>query len=145
MSLIQSAWADGRSTPPRPQTAGAVHVAKFRFPVTRDIGAGDVLEIGILPAFAHIVDAALVAEGAFAAVTADVGLMSGAAGELNAARTVGTQLFAAGALTGVVRLNRPEALALPATGVDRGIGVKFSGAVTGGAGKSVTLVLSFVQ
>ena len=42
MATRQTPWADGRETAPRPQTAGAVHCAKF----IAEFNAGPVRRLG---------------------------------------------------------------------------------------------------
>ena len=148
MATIQTSWADGRDTAPKPQTAGAVHVAKFvlNIPAGTTILNADVVEIGLLQPFAHIVDAILVPEGDFDSVTCQVGIMTGVGGDPTTVRTVGTEIFAATtALTGTLRATAAACFNVTPTDNVRGIGVDFSANVVGAAGKRLTLVLSYVQ
>lgn len=146
MPTIQTSWADGRDTAPRPQTSGAVHVAKFVLNIPTTIVNADVVEIGLLQPFAHIVDAILVPEGAFAGVTCTVGLMTGEGGDPVTPRTVGGQIFAAAtALTGTVRNTLADGFNIQPSESTRGIGVDFSADVAGAGGKRLTLILFYVQ
>lgn len=152
MALIQSPWATGMLLPARPQTAFSTHSQLFIVDVpAAGFAANDILELAILPPYARIVDATLVtAGGSLGAATADIGLMSGTTGDLTnddgSARTVGTELFAAAALTGeILRLSKSAALLVEPTQKDRSIGVKFSAAVAAGAGKKIGLQLSIAQ
>lgn len=147
MATVLSAWAKGQRTPARPQSAGAVHAAKFEFDFSTVAytASGNVLELGILPAFADIVDAVLIPEGNFGGVTVSVGLLAGEVGDTSV-RVQGTEIFAAAtALTAAVRLSQVGAFKLASTGVDRGIGVTFSGDVAAAANKKLTLLLQYRQ
>ena len=95
MTIFQSDWGKGLQTPPRPQSAGAVHVAKFKYLAITTLASTDIIEIGVLPAFASISDAILVTEGVWTGITADIGIMSGTVGDELSARTSGSELFAA--------------------------------------------------
>lgn len=154
MAIIKSAWIIGQQTTKRPQTTGAVHVTHFVYDfgsvASQALAAGDILELGIVPVNSRIVQARLIVEGAFAALTADIGIMSGTVGEdLNpdgSARTSGNQLFAAIALTGAfANLSKPDALLLAPSEIERSIGVKVSDAVAKAAGKKIHLQLFYYQ
>ena len=111
---------------------------------------GDILELGVLPPYATIVDAAIVPIGSLGAATVDIGVMSGEVGELlntdGSARTNGNQLFAGATITALTRLTKTDMLVLAATDKPRSIGVTFAGAaVTAGAGKRFGLLLHFAQ
>lgn len=151
MALIQSPWAVGMLNPPRPQTAFSAHDLMYIMDVpAAGIAGGDIIELAVLPPYARIVDAKLITVGSLGAATVDVGLMSGLTGEPTnedgSARTVGTELFAAAALTAeVTQLAKSAALLVSPTQKDRSIGLKFSAAVTAGAGKKIGLLLSIAQ
>lgn len=150
MALIQGPYALGTAPVARPQTAYATHTQLFIVDIpAAGIAAGDILELGVLPSYAHITDAVIIPIGSLGAATVDVGIMSGSVGELTnadgSARTNGNQIFAGAAITGLVRMTKTDALVLPQTEAERSIGVTFSAAVTAGAGKRFGLQLSFVQ
>lgn len=151
MALFQSPWATGMLLPARPQTAFATHSQLYIMDIpAAGIAANDILELAILPPYARIVDAKLITAGSLGAATVDVGLMSGLTGEPTnedgSARTVGTELFAAAALTAeVTQLAKSAALLVGPTQKDRSIGLKFSATVTAGAGKKIGLLLSIAQ
>lgn len=154
MAIIQTDWAKGILTPPRPQTHGAVHAVRFIVPLdaagfaalgVASIGTGDILELGPIMNFGRIIDAIIIAEGAFGGATADVGIMSGKAGSTDASRTSGAELFSAAALTGVVRASAVTAFTQPSTELERGLGVKFSAAQNAATGKRLTVTLLFAQ
>lgn len=151
MATRQTPWADGRETAPRPQTAGAVHCAKFvaEFNAGGNLGAvadGDVIEIGQLQPFATIVDAILVPEGTYTSTTVKAGLMTGTAGDGVSARTCGAEIFAAStALTGTVRNTLAAGFHIAPVGYPRGIGIQFDAAVTAASNKRVTLLVFYIQ
>ena len=151
MAVIHSRWAKGQETTHRPQTAGASHVTEFVYDLEFEtpLATGDILELGILPAYAKIHSATIFTEGTFTGLTADVGLMSG---EVNAdtnpdgtPRTSGTELWAAVDLTAMASLSKPDALLIESSEKERSIGVKVSGAVAAGAGKKIHLLLFYRQ
>lgn len=122
MPILQSRWIKREENTLRPQTAGASHVTHFIYDFgaadSKAAAANDIIELGILPGYATIHAMTLVVEGAFAATTADIGIMTGDVGEpLNAdgtARTVGTQGFAAADLTNTFQsLSKGDLLLLP--------------------------------
>lgn len=150
MALHQSGWATGLIPVARPQTAHNTHAQLFIVDVpAAGFASGDILELGVLHAFASVIDAAVVGVSIADAATVDVGIMSGEMGELtnpdNTARTVGAELFTGAALTGLVRMSKTDALLLQPLEKHRSIGVKFNAAVTGGAGKKIGLMLHFAQ
>lgn len=155
MSIVQSQWINGQRATKRPQTTGAVHITHFVYDFgptsAKALAAGDILELAILPVNSRLVDATLITEGDFAALTADIGLMTGEVGaEFNqddTARTSGNELFAAAPLaTRFQRLVKPDVVLLQRPeNVETSIGVKFSGAVPKAAGKRVHLILYYYQ
>lgn len=136
MPLIQSEHAKGRLQAPYAAEAGNVVAVRYTIDASL-VAAGDVVELGILPAYCRVVDATLVAPD-LAAVTANVGLIDAAPGEVTEESTVGTEMFD-GAAAGVTRLEAAEAFLLEAGETDAAIGLTLSGA---GAG-SVTLLLQY--
>lgn len=141
MAVIQSRVAQGIDQVPDSYHYGvnASYLAVLDLPAGKNIAAGDVVEIGILPPDHRFVTAQVIPEGAFGAgVTADIGLMSGTVGSQDPARTVGDELFDGVALTAFASLTSGEALLVAPSPVARSIGVKFSAAVTG-AGQKLTM------
>lgn len=154
MAIIKSPWIMRIETTKRPQTTGAIHVTKFTYDFGRvqseALAAGDILELAILPVGAKLVDATLITEGAFAALTADVGLMTGEVGadtDGGAARTSDNSLFAAAPLaTAFARLSKPDVVLLTRDpNTETSVGVKVSGAVAKAAGKRIHLILYYYQ
>lgn len=150
MALFQSGWALGTIQVARPQTAHNTHSQLFIVDVpAAGFASGDILELAVIHPYASIIDATLIPVGSLGAATVDIGIMSGQTGEtLNddgSARTSGSELFAATAITALTRLTKVDALLIPATERARSIGVKFSAAVAAGAGKKIGLMLHFAQ
>lgn len=155
MAIVKSPWIIGTRMTKRPQTTGAIHVTHFTYDfglvASQALAAGDILELAILPVGAKLVDATLITEGAFAALTADVGIMSGDVGaDTNgdgSARTSDTALFAAAPLaTTFARLAKPDAVLLSRDpNTETSVGVKVSGAVAKAAGKRIHLILYYYQ
>lgn len=149
MAIKQSPWALNQRTSNRPQSAGAVHVTKFYHEFTAAAASGDIIDLGVLPAGAYVVDARLYTEGVLTGVTADVGVMSGDPGSTDPARTSGNEIFAAADLaaasTTVANMSKVAAFQIAPGIVHRSIGVKLLAAVTAAPGKKVWLVLEYAQ
>lgn len=131
---------------PRPQTAGALHVAHFLHVFDAAYtAAGNVLELGVLPPFAKIAGYKIIPEGAFGGVTFSAGILTGALGD-DGARVQGTELFAAAtALTAALEGVKPEAFDFARSDIERGIGLTLSGDVSASAAKKIRLILSYYQ
>lgn len=151
MALIQSSWAKGISPVARPQTAHDVHEMLFFVDVpAAGFATGDILELAVQPPYSRLVNAKLITVGSLGAATVDIGIMSGQTGSLTnddgSARTSGNELFAAAALTAeITSMTKAASLFLPKVDYERSIGVKFSAAVTAGAGKRIGVQLFFKQ
>lgn len=147
MALVQSDWGLGRKQAPVSREGGGVVVEKFTYTVTSDLAIGDKIELGILPAYHHNVDATLIIDGMGASVTANVGIMSGSVGSPDAARTVGNEMFAAAdvASDSVVRMSKAEGFTLAPANDHRSIGIEIAGAGVTASDQEITLVLQYVQ
>lgn len=145
MPLFQSNAARGLTPTPTAYQAGIVTTAIFEHTFTANFTAAtDKLEIGVLPANVRIVGATLVS-GALGAITADVGLMSGDAGEADADRTVGNQIFNDASVNSTaVDATLAACLAIAPSDKHRGIGVTLSGNVTAGSTKTLTLRIDYI-
>lgn len=129
MAIVKSQWATGQSTVPLNAVAGVVHFQRFTFTITEDLGAGDVIELAVLPAGATVVDA-FVSLGNLGAATADIGIMSGQVGEDDDNRTVGAELFDEAASNASARAEGETAFTIAPVDRDRSVGLKVSEAVT---------------
>lgn len=126
--------------------AGVVTTATFTHTVTANMANGDIVEIGMLPAGNKIVRASAKISGLSAAVTSvDIGLMSGAYGDKDNARTCGDEIVDGGAVNGsLVVLDPVAASAIAKSDKNRGIGVKvLGGAAAAADGGTITLVLEY--
>lgn len=142
--LQQSKAVKRRNATPTPVQAGAVAAAVFEHTFsTAFTAASDILEIGALPATAQIIGATVIGSG-MGAITADIGLMTGDAGEADETRTSGAEIFndqsvnnttAAAALSTCLGIAKSEK--------HRGIGVTLSGNVAAGSAK-LTLLIQYV-
>lgn len=143
MAIIHSTAIE--KTVPRPQTAGAVHFAKFTHIFSAAYTAsGNVLEMGVLPPFAKIAAYKAIPEGSYGGVTFSMGILTGELGA-DGSRTQGTELFAAStALTAAVDGVKPTAFEAESSDQERGIGVTLSGDVAAGSNK-LTLLLFYYQ
>lgn len=146
MAIVQSDWGLGRKMAPVSREGGSVVVAKYNITIGEDLAAGDKIELGVLPAYHHIVDATLVSDGLGEGVTVNVGIMSGAVGTPDDARTVGSEIFEAAEVgaDAVVRASKAEGFLISPANDHRSIGVEAAGAVTA-SDQTVTLILQYTQ
>lgn len=140
MALVQSAWALGQKQAPVSREAGGVVCERYTFTVTSNLAAGDIIELGILPAYHTVVDAVLVVDEAGLA-TYDVGIMSGVVGDPSSSRTCGNEFFAAAADATTTRITNAAGLRLAPSGSDRSVGVKVVGAGITAANQVIDLIL----
>lgn len=144
MALKQSSWAKGLLQAPTSREGGGVVAEKYKFTVAENLAAGDIIELGILPAFHQVVEAILIVDEAGTA-TYDVGIMSGAVGAATnsdgSARTSGNELFAGAADASVTRATKPDGFRIAPVEADRSIGVKLVGAGITAANQVIELVL----
>ena len=141
MALIQSSHAKGRKQAPYASEAGNVVAARFEVDLDA-AGAGDVIELGILPAYCVVVDATLVTDGlGGTATTASVGVMSGTPGENDDTRTVGNELFDSANVvaSGLVRMSKTDMPLADTSETDTPVGMTVSESATG----KVVLILEY--
>ena len=102
----------------------------YDLPTAQNV-TGDIIEMGILPAYHTVSDVVLIADDldAGTAISLDAGLMSGTPGDAVSARTCGAELFS-GANTaqagGAARASLKSAFTILPTETDRSIGVKIA-------------------
>lgn len=140
MPIVQSPWGALRKQAPVSAEAGGVVAEKYKFVVTADLAANDIIELAVLPAYHTIVDAILVTDETGTA-TFDVGIMSGILGSPDQARTCGNELFAGAADASVVRMTKAAGFRIVPIEGDRAIGLKVLGAGITQAGQVIELVL----
>ena len=130
--LTQSDEAKGIVGVPYPFCAGAVCAHRFQLAVPTDMAVGDILELGVLPKGCVPVDLIVEADdidSGTAAITFDIGMMSGDAGDNDASRTVGAEFFSGttlGQAAGIVRPTLKTAQRIAVADSDRSIGVKMT-------------------
>ena len=144
MALIETEWATGQRATPSGCQAGDVKVAEFTYQVAAGatLAGADIVALGILPAFHHVVGATLIGDGLGAGITANVGFITGEPGS----EAVGSELYDGADVAGATALplNSEYAFRLPSVDYHRTIGIDLSGDVAGGgSGKKVTLVLNY--
>lgn len=140
MALVQSAWALGQKQAPVSREAGGVVCERYSFTINANLADGDIIELGILPAYHTVVDAILVVDEAGTA-TYDVGIMSGVVGDPSSSRTCGNELFAGAADAGAVRMSKVAGFRVAPIGSDRSIGVKVVGHGITAANQVIDLIL----
>ena len=146
MAVRQSPWATFNLGAARPYEYGDVVSQDFYFDVAATAGNGllaaDIVDLGVLPAGAVVVDAILFVEGtAIAATNATVGILTGTPGNLLAddgvsARVLGTEMYNAVALSNSAPVRLPGLpTAIAKSNVDRSIGLQVSANVVAQASK----------
>lgn len=147
MALFQSHAAKGKQTPPTGYVAGAKMVAIFPFTFTEAYeSTTDLVEIGILPAGAQLLGATLISGANGATITADVGILSGAAGAKDDSRTMGTEFITAGAAHNAsAAATLAACLAIAKADVHRGIGVTMSADVVAATTATLKLVIEYAH
>ncbi|MPZ36674.1 MAG: hypothetical protein GEU95_01205 [Rhizobiales bacterium] len=135
MALFHSSYVRGGERVPAPQWAGDVVAVRFEYTLpTAEQITGNIIELGVLPAYARPIDAVLDSDAlAASALVLDVGIMSGDVGEaldeVGAARTSGDELFdgiTTGVAGGVVRPTLAKAFRVAPAAKDRSIGLKIA-------------------
>jgi hypothetical protein len=144
--LHQSAQAKRLTPVPTPFTAGAVCTAIFSisFASTAYTAADDLIELAGLPADCRPVAATLIGAGV-GALTADVGFLSEPLGDNTDESTSGDEIFDGASVDDTeVDATAASMVAIAPTSGNRAIGMTLSGNVAAGAGKAVTLVLTYI-
>jgi len=149
-TLFQSKAAKGVTAIPYPGTAGGVVALRTSFTFPSTIGAGDIVEMGVIPAGCRLIDAILDADdldtGGEPAITLDVGIMSGSFGVSDNTRTCGSEIFAAstvGQAGGLVRPTAKGAARIAVSGSERAVGIKVAAAAATAAEGTVGLTLIY--
>ena len=146
MGILQSAKVKRRTAAPTPGQFGqkTCVVLSHSFATVGFTAATDVLEIGLVPASAQIINVDAIGEG-LGAVTADVGVMTGTAGDLDDTRDSGAEFIDDGNVNDATATAAvADCIAVAPSNVDRGLGIKLSGDVAAGAGKKITVVLEYI-
>ena len=145
MAYLQSEWATRQRNTATAGCAG-VEVAQV-FEYTFDgaaLVAGDKIELGVLPAYNAISGGYLMCDNT--TLAGDIGIMSGDVGDNDPNRSVGTELFAAKAVTSATAglpVDAVSALTLRAADADRSIGLKVTTGATPTKGQKIRLLLKY--
>lgn len=146
MTTRQTQYANGKKSVPVGKHAGqdVGFLASYDIVSGQDaalVAAADRVEMFILPA-GHVINNMILLGVSGAVGTANVGLMSGTAGDPSNARTVGSEFFvAASTNAAVTRMVEPGGFVVPAVDYDRGVGITISADITQGAGRYLRLVV----
>ena len=145
MALFQTAAAKGLLATPSAYQAGILTTAVYEYVFDEDYAtATDKIELGRLPADVQIVGATVIGAG-LGAVTADVGIMSGAPSDPDNDRTVGDELFDAQSVNNTeAAATLADCLAVARSDKHRAVGAVLSGNVAAGAAKKLTLRIDYV-
>lgn len=146
-AFFQSKVAKGFISPPRGLSAGAVMVSRafFVFSTAFDV-PGDKLEMMILPPFCRVHDMFILGEAA-AAITADVGLMDGTAGDPDTARAITANLFFDDVAINntMSRMSLLGGFKIGSVDYARGIALVPSADIAASASKRVELIMHYSQ
>lgn len=137
MTIHVSKYSDGVLPIATPDCAGDVVANLYEFDIAGNtLALNDIIDVGVLPAYATVVDAILISDdldtNGSPTVTLDVGLMSGEVGSKDGARTCGAELFAASNVAqagGTARMSLASGFRIASAGVDRSIGIKIKAAI----------------
>lgn len=146
MAIIASKFVQRIQPTVTGDQAGNVVVQELFCDVTAaQLVNGNIIDLGILPAYNTVVDAILVPDDLDTAtgMTLDVGIMSGTPGDTETVRTSGAELFAAStaAQAGTAtRMSEATGFTIKPVEFDRSIGVKVVAAGTPQAGRIRLLV-----
>lgn len=133
MALILSKYAKGIEPLSYPSTAGDAVAIRFSHQLTNAPAAGDILELGCIPSNCRVADITPDVDDLDSngnpTILFDIGIMSGAFGHEDNARTCGAEFFSGSKLAQAGGVDRPSlktAYRTTASNVDRGIGVRFA-------------------
>lgn len=146
MSLFQTAAVKSRRTyPPTAFQAGQMMAAVFEHTFDEAFtAASDILEIGLLPAGAKLLEATLISGALGSGVTATLSVMDGEPGAKDSARAAATDIQTGiAAHSATTPLNVNTLTAFPASDSHRALGLEFSADITAGGTKTVKLVIYY--
>lgn len=123
-----------------PDCAGDVVVNRFEIDLGSaplkgvTLAADDILDIGIIPATAQVVDVVIDSDDldtGTAALAFDVGVLTGAPGTTDSSRVCGNEFFAASTVAqagGVARMTKKDGFRVARAATDVSVGVKITAA-----------------
>lgn len=149
MAIKVSKVSDGQLSVVIPDCAGEVVQNVYEFDTAGvTLAEGDIIDIGVLPAYATVADAIIVTDdldtNVTPTLTLDVGIMSGDVGTTGS-RTCGAELFSGSTIArtgGTERMSAKTGFRIAKVAYDRSIGVKVTAAAATAAatGKLAVLV-----
>jgi len=139
MAIVQSDVISGKQTVAYPAYAGHVAVQTVNINSPATLNAGDILEIGVLPALTRVVDLVVASDNV--GFSGHVGLVDGEVGLKDATRSCGTEFIANGTMNGVKRLVTPPAFRVGSADHDRSIGIKMNSGTP--AAGTITMILTY--
>lgn len=144
MAIKKSTYTGGMGRPflHSPYVANVPAEVIIEHTFTEALAAADILELAYLPPYCKVLSADIKSAGT-AAVTFDVGFMSGDVGSNDPARTVDTALFAAATPTTQAPAGIDKLYAIQPTEKPRSIGVKASGAVAANSATKLWLRITY--
>lgn len=144
MAIKKSTYTggNGRLQLPSPYVAKVPATVIIEHTFNESLAAADILELAYLPPYCRILDASLLTVGT-AAVTFDVGLMSGEVGSIDAGRTSGDELFDGVTPTAQQNAALADLVAIQSADVARSIGVIPSGTVAASGATKLYLRLTY--
>lgn len=121
-------------------------VVLVNYTIPAGVLVNDITEACAVPHGCYVTDATVFQDALGAGCTLDVGILSGVYGKLDAARTMGNEIYAALAVAAAGSSAKPtkNLMAIAPAESAQGVGIKFLGAVPT-AGKKLTLALTCVS
>lgn len=129
MAMIQTPWATGHRSTPTAERAGNVMTQELSYTVKNGdtLAAADIVEMGILPAFHHIVDIQVYPEDAEVLI----GLMTGETGVKDDTRTLGPNLIG------------HDGVMIPSVDYHRSIGMRVAADLVATEDTPITIVVKY--
>lgn len=149
MGLTQSNHAKGIATAPYPGFAGQAVTHRFTVAIPADAALNDIFEVAPVPPGCRPVDIVLDVDDldtGTAAITLDVGMMSGDFGDNDDSRTCGAEFFDGidtAQAGGVARPTLASAYRVPVAAKARSIGVKIATAADAGQAGTIGLTVTY--
>lgn len=149
MGLKQSDAALGKIPIAYPSCAGETVTQRFSFTAPANIAQGDIIELAPIPPGVRVVDIVIDSDDldtGTPAILLDVGIMSGAWGSNDGARTCGAEFFDGVDVAkagGVARPTLASAYRQAAADTERSIGVKIDTAAATGAAGEIGLTVTY--
>ena len=145
MATILSQFSARTLTTVTAPTAGNVAVNDYFIDLTAaQLVAGNIIDLGVLPANHTVTDAVLISDALGAGMTVNIGIMSGIPGDDLSARTCNSEFYAASNAPGdgaaaISRMTAKTGFLVKAEEFDRSIGIQIVAAPTAPAAGRIRL------